>query len=463
MHHQRGLPAMEQPAIDSANHPAHATACLAAGGREPPFVTETRRFFGQQELIAKRANFPAYDLPQLYQAIEACFPDWRLLVEAGPPRGGTQMFWLPETTRMLIAPGQWADYAHEATRFYRLPDGGRRVLGIESCQVFMGERSSSVQLIGPRSQQERLDGEWGELLARMERPHYLQGQVLRPDASILDDLQPCHWHDVALEPGVRQAIEQNTVEMLRRRDTFRRHGVPLKRGILLYGPPGTGKTLLAKVLAGLKLATFIYATAADMAALANVRDLFELARKLAPTILFLEDIDLFAVKRSYSKSSVLGEILAQLDGFENNDGLIFMATTNDLEAIDPAIRDRPSRFDVVLRLGLPARGARRKILAANVPAGSACDRLLDDAAAASDGFSGAQMREVAYLALQRAVLRDESEADGPLRLHDDDVRQAIGRLRGNREGVIGFGGVSMSRATEGQPGTRGLPAALAGR
>lgn len=438
MHRQRGLPAIEQPVIDSPNHSANEMACLAAGGREPPFITETRRFFGQQELIAKRADFPPYDLPQLYQAIEACFPDWRLLVEAGPPHGGRQMFWLPETTRMLFAPGEWADYAHEATRFYRLPDGGRRVLGIESWQVFMGERGFSVQLYGPRSQQERLDREWGELLARMERPHYLQGQVLRPGASILEDLQPCHWHDVALEPGVRQAIEQNTVEMLRRRDTFRRHGVPLKRGILMYGPPGTGKTLLAKVLAGLKLATFIYATAADMAALANVRELFELARKLAPTILFLEDIDLFAEKRSYSTRGVLGEILAQLDGFENNDGLIFMATTNDLEAIDPAIRERPSRFDVVLQIGLPSRDARRAILARNLPSGSASERLLDEAAAGSDGFSGAQMREVAYVALQQAVLRDESEADGRLSLHDDDVMHAIARLRGDREGIIGF-------------------------
>ncbi|HET6883476.1 MAG TPA: AAA family ATPase [Pirellulales bacterium] len=214
------------------------------------------------------------------------------------------------------------------------------------------------------------------------------------------------------------------------------------------GAPGTGKTLLAKVLAGLKLATFLYATAADMCRLDYVRDVFELARKLEPTIVFMEDLDFFAAERTHWRNGVLGEILAQLDGLENNDGLIFIATTNDLEAIDPAIRQRPSRFDVVLHLALPSRDARRKILARNLPEGSTSERWLDETAASSDGFSGAQMREVAYLALQRSVLREESEADGRLCLNGDDLMQAVARLRANREGIIGFGSASVPRAKQ---------------
>ena len=208
---------------------------------------------------------------------------------------------------------------------------------------------------------------------------------------------------------------------------------------MLYGPPGTGKTLLAKVLAGLKLATFVYATAADMCRLDEVRGVFELARKLQPTIVFLEDLDFFAEQRTHWKNGVLGEILAQLDGFENNDGLIFIATTNDLEAIDPAIRQRPSRFDVILHLGLPGHEARRKILARNLRAGSLSERLLDDAAVATDGFSGAQVREVAYLALQRAILRETCDSECPVRLQDEDVVQSVARLKGKRETVVGFG------------------------
>ena len=446
MKHPRRPLAIEDRVAELLNPPATESPCAAAASRrEPPFVAETRRFFGTQELISRRANYPLYELPQLHQALEACFPDWRLAVEGGPPDARMQAVWMPEMTRMLVAPGESADFAVETTRFYRLPDDGRRVLALGSWPGF-GKGSFSVQLIGPRSQEERLGEEWTAIVARMKRPHYLQGQVLRPDATILDDLQTCGWHDVALEPGVREAVEQNTVEILRRQDAFRRHGVPLKRGILLYGPPGTGKTLLAKVLAGLQLATFIYATAVDMGGPDGAREIFELARKLAPAIVFFEDLDLFAPERSYVRSYVLGEILAQLDGFESNDGLIFIATTNDLEAIDPAIRERPSRFDVVLHLGPPSRDARRKILARNLPAGSTSEQLLDEAAVATDGFSGAQVREVAYLALQQAVLRDESDALSDLTLDAKDLTHAVARLVGNREAVIGFGGTSMPKS-----------------
>jgi SpoVK/Ycf46/Vps4 family AAA+-type ATPase len=389
----------------------------------------------------------------LHQAIAACFGDWQLLAEGGQPDTWPDGLWLPETRRMLVAPGRWVEFAFEATRFYRLPDGGRRVLAIDE-RPNICKGGIRLKLIGPRAHKKDLGREFAALLSRMERPHYLQGQVLKPDASILEDLQRCSWNDVALDAGVRKTVEQNTVEVLRRREQFKRHGVPLKRGVLLYGPPGTGKTLLAKVLAGQKLATFLYVTAADMARLDEVRSIFELARKLEPTIVFFEDLDLLAEDRGRWATSVLGEFLAQLDGFENNDGLIFMATTNDLEAIDPAIRERPSRFDVVLRLDLPALDARRKILARHLPAGSASDELLNEAASATDGLSGAQVREVAFLALQRAVLEEPCDAEGRLIVSRDDLLQAIVRLRGKREAPIGFGRAGKASMT---------PASLAGR
>lgn len=436
---QERITLVEEEPVFVLSNDDEAEGRRPCGGRARmgPFAAEMRRFFGRQELVTKQADFPWYDLPQLHQAIAACFEDWQLLAEGGPPRALRDTLWLPETRRMLVAPGQCDEFAYEATRFYRLPDGGRRVLAIEE-RPGLRTGGISARLIGPRAQKKDVGREFAALLARMERPHYLQGQVLKPDAGILEDLMPCGWNDVALDADVRETVEQNTVEVLRRRQQFKRHGVPLKRGVLLYGPPGTGKTLLAKVLAGQKLATFVYVTAADMARLDEVRGIFELARKLEPTIIFFEDLDFSAEERNYWRSSVLGEILAQLDGFENNDGLIFMATTNDLEAIDPAIRERPSRFDVVVRLGLPALDARRTILARNLPVGSASDALLDEAAGATDGLSGAQVREVAFLALQRAVLGDACDAQGPLVLSRDDLTQAIARLRGNRETVIGF-------------------------
>ena len=216
------------------------------------------------------------------------------------------------------------------------------------------------------------------------------------------------------------------------------NGVPLKRGIILHGVPGTRKTLVGKVLAGLKLATFVYVTAADMAALESVRSIFDLARRLAPTILFFEDIDLFTDDRSsYCSNAMPGEILAQLDGFETNDGLNFIATTNDLAAIDPAIRERPSRFDVVIHIELPSRFARLEILARNLPSTSADDMLLDEAARVTDGPSDAQVREVAFLALRRAILRT-TDAEGHVLLERDDVAGAVARVAAKKDAGCGF-------------------------
>lgn len=440
MNFQRIL-TLDEPNFSLAANGSEGSLCPAGARlRDAPFDAETRRFFGaaRQELVTRRISCPMYELPQLHQAFPACFADWRLLAEGGGPDARAGSLWCPETTPMLVAPGRRLEFALETTRFYLTPDGDRRVLALEEWSD--GQMDGfRVRLLGPRSQSRELADEVAKLQEWMKRPHYLQNQVLKPDGEILESFEPRTWDDVALEPAVRAAIEQNTLEVLRRREAFRRNGVPLKRGMIFHGPPGTGKTLVAKVLAGLNLATFLYVTAADMSCLQSARSVFDLARMLSPTIVFFEDIDLFADERSsYCSKAMLGEILAQLDGLESNDGLIFIATTNDLEAIDPAIRERPSRFDVVLHLGLPSRESRRRILRQNLRLDSAPDTLLDEAAAATEGLSGAQVREVAFLALQRAILRDGCDDEGKVTLHRDDVMGAAEHLTGNRRAVIGF-------------------------
>ena len=407
-------------------------------GRSPdkPYDSEVSRFFAgtSYELVTKRLELPNYDLPQVDPAIGACFPDWKLVAEGGDRDADSGALWTAETARVLVAPGRCTECPAEATRFYQLRDGRRRVLSVTNGRY----EQFRLFFVGPRSEDERLQAELEALSRRIERPHYLQGQVIKPNGEIIADFEPRTWDDVALEPDVRLAIEQNTVEVFRRRAAFRANFVPLKRGIILHGVPGTGKTLVGKVLAGLKLATFVYVTAADMSGLESVRSIFDLARRLSPTMLFFEDIDLFADDRSsYCSNAMLGEILAQLDGFETNDGLVFIATTNDLAAIDPAIRERPSRFDVVIHLDLPSRDARRSILLANLPHIDAFDRLLDEASYITDGLSGAQVREVAFLALQGAILRT-TDAEGHVRLERCDLDAAVERVAAKKDAALGF-------------------------
>ena len=129
-----------------------------------------------------------------------------------------------------------------------------------------------------------------------------------------------------------------------------------------------------------------------------------------------------------------------MDGLEENDGLIVVATTNDLEAIEPALKDRPSRFDVVLEIGLPEAAVRRRILELNLPKTALSATTLDRIAQATDGFSGAQVRELAFLAIQEALLRSDRDDSSVLCVADVDIERARLRIIGsrNRDAKVGF-------------------------
>jgi SpoVK/Ycf46/Vps4 family AAA+-type ATPase len=166
---------------------------------------------------------------------------------------------------------------------------------------------------------------------------------------------------------------------------------------------------------------------------------FKLARQLKPTILFLEDLDLYAGERASGGSVTLGELLSQMDGLEENDGLIVVATTNDLEVIEPAMRDRPSRFDVVLEVGLPEADARRQILTRALARQKPTTDLIERAVAETAGLSGAQLQEVAIVAIQRAIFRGDVDAEGIARVLAEDLAAAVDKLAGTRKQPIGFG------------------------
>ena len=217
--------------------------------------------------------------------------------------------------------------------------------------------------------------------------------------------------------------------------------------------------MIGKVLASQGLATFIYATAADCESLPSMRHLFQLARRLHPTILFLEDLDLFGADRySQLRTGPLGELLAQMDGLEENDGLIIVATTNDLDAIEPALKDRPSRFDVVLEIGIPEKTERRRIVELSLPAAICSPIVSNKLTEATDGFSGAQVRELAFLAMQAALLREDVGEPTRLVVEDVDIKKARQQIIGSRkrDGKVGFayGGAGLALATDVAPDRR---------
>jgi hypothetical protein len=223
---------------------------------------------------------------------------------------------------------------------------------------------------------------------------------------------------LVLRPGVKAQLLEDVTSFFDARETYERYAVPWRRGILLLGPPGNGKTHAVKALVNAVDRPCLYVRsfrAARQPDEVNMRHVFARARVSAPCILVLEDLDALVTDKSRSF------FLNELDGFESNEGILTLATTNHPERLDPAIINRPSRFDRKYTFDLPGRPERDAFIAAwnerlepelrLSPAG--VQQLAD----ATDGFSFAYLKElmvsasVRWMAVQQPGSMDQIVVD----------------------------------------------------
>jgi len=224
--------------------------------------------------------------------------------------------------------------------------------------------------------------------------------------------------DVAGIDEVKNEVTE-IVDFLRNPERYRRLGAQIPRGVLLSGPPGTGKTLLARAVAGEAKVPFFSISAAEFIEMivgvgaSRVRDLFEQAKKVAPSIIFIDELDAIGRARGGAQSvgghdereQTLNQILTEMDGFTGNEGVVVLAATNRAEILDPALL-RPGRFDRRVTVSPPDLNGRRQILEVHsrgVPL--AADVDLGDMAASTPGMVGADLKnlvnEAALLAARR--------------------------------------------------------------
>jgi cell division protease FtsH len=286
------------------------------------------------------------------------------------------------------------------------------------------------------------------LIRRMSRAGGAAGGPLgglmgvgRARAKVFDAERPqTKFSDVAGYESAKREISE-VVDFLKRPERYQRLGAVAPRGVLMVGPPGTGKTLMARAVAGEAEVPFISVSGSSFVELfvgvgaARVRDLFTEARKRAPCIIFIDEIDAIGQRRASGgayvsndeREQTLNQLLAEMDGFDTSQGIVVLGATNRPEILDPALL-RPGRFDRQITIPLPTLTERAAILAVHCKGKNlAPDVDLNVVARGTPGFSGA---DLANLVNEAAIFAVRASRENIAMVDFNDARERI--LLGSR-------------------------------
>lgn len=251
---------------------------------------------------------------------------------------------------------------------------------------------------------------------------------------MVSDKKKVTFADVAGADEAKQELEE-VVEFLKMPDKFNELGARIPKGVLLFGPPGTGKTLLAKAVAGEAGVQFFTISGSDFVEMfvgvgaSRVRDLFEQAKKSAPCIVFIDEIDAVGRQRGAGlggghdeREQTLNQLLVEMDGFASNEGIIIIAATNRPDVLDPALL-RPGRFDRQIVVDKPDVRGREAILKVHTKGKPITDDVdLDVLARRTPGFTGADLSNLVNEAALLAARRNKKQ------IHMAEMEEAIERV-----------------------------------
>ncbi|TXI11156.1 MAG: AAA family ATPase [Rhizobium sp.] len=278
---------------------------------------------------------------------------------------------------------------------------------------------------------EKLTVSQDDFLSAMKR---IQPSALR---EIMIQAPNVRWEDVGGLDEAQMRLREGVELPLRAPQSFKRMGIRPAKGFLLFGPPGTGKTLLAKAVAREAEANFVATKSSDLLSKwygeseQQVSRLFERARQVAPTVIFIDEIDSLAPARGGGigepavTERVVNTLLAEMDGLEDMQGVVVMAATNRPNLLDPALL-RPGRFDELVYVPVPDGKARRKILGIHTKKMPLADNVdLDDLAEKTERFTGADLEDLTRRA-GLIALRQSLEASTVTK---DDFAKALQEVR----------------------------------
>jgi hypothetical protein len=247
--------------------------------------------------------------------------------------------------------------------------------------------------------------------------------------------------DIILDERVRAILGRNVFDFFTHRDCLYSVGVPRKRALLFYGPPGTGKTHTCRYLHS-KLAGVTSILVAGES-LTRLQDIGKFARQFHPTLLVIEDVDLVFANREHNPyGTILGELMDQLDGFTADEEVLFILTTNAIERVEQAIRDRPGRINQCLFFGLPGSDLRRLYLLRYLQPYDIAAVDLDHLVHQTEHTSQAFLKEYVLRSVQVAVESAGYQMNGRLKIETAHFDVAFDELtsHGNPAGhaIMGF-------------------------
>lgn len=275
-----------------------------------------------------------------------------------------------------------------------------------------------------------MGGGMGGGFGRGDVGDFLKGKVGKEEKAP----RPVTFDDVAGQDNAKQEVAE-VIEFLRDPDRFHRIGAEPPRGILLMGPPGTGKTLIARALAGEAGVPFFNISASEFIEMfvgvgaSRVRAMFDEAKKRAPCIIFIDELDAVGRVRGTGfgggndeREQTLNQILSEMDGFQGHEAVVVLAATNRPDVLDPALL-RPGRFDRHVTLDLPDKVARAAILAVHVKGKPLAEDVdLAVVAAGTPGFSGADLKN---LVNEAAIACVRAGAKRISMRHFDEMRDRV--------------------------------------
>ena len=374
------------------------------------------------DVVWHERTWPAWRIVAVHRAIDVVLDGWTR-VRIGSPRARS-----PVRQSFVDEEGRRESLFTEVRYFLRRGDAWL-VFDVTSDVHVVQVRVAAVGIEPDQTAAlfERMDDELERNPSVSRRCMTAYGEELRLERQY-------SWDELFLAPELKRELQREVEWFFASRELYDQMKLPYRRGLLLHGLPGTGKTFFGKVLASLEReGAFIWVTARDVAVANAVYEIFERARRCRRAILFFEDLDFYASQRSGAgRDDVLGELLVQLDGMHSNEGLFVVATTNDLAVIEPAIRDRPSRFDRTIEIAPAPEDVRLSHLHHLLAPFGVDQALLAPLGRKTEGLTGAQLQELALVARRRALER------GDTRITAADLDGAARAAREFKARPIGF-------------------------